>query len=188
MQPLPVHSKKALRPASDPKSDRQQYYMLAHGSHLVDTARFLGGEIRAVRARLNESFGAHCWFIDVAFANGSLGHLDLTVAVRMDWHEGFHAYGEHGAITAKTFNPWCFRTSEVDIFDERLGETRRVLGADGHFYRRQVEGFARAILDGTPIEGADIADGEASVRAMVAIRQSVQSGTWCSLAEMTGGV
>ncbi|TIS09072.1 MAG: Gfo/Idh/MocA family oxidoreductase, partial [Mesorhizobium sp.] len=116
VQPLPVTSKLARKPAGNPKADLRQYFMLAHGSHLVDTARFLCGEITAVRARLNERFGAYCWFVETEFANGALGHLDLTVAVRMDWHEGFQLYGENGSVIAKTFNPWYFRASEVDIF------------------------------------------------------------------------
>ena len=59
VQPLPVTSKLARKPAGDPKADRRHYFMLAHGSHLVDTARFLCGEITAVRARLAERFGAY---------------------------------------------------------------------------------------------------------------------------------
>ncbi|TIR98777.1 MAG: Gfo/Idh/MocA family oxidoreductase, partial [Mesorhizobium sp.] len=108
VQPLPVTSKLARKPAGNPKADLRQYFMLAHGSHLVDTARFLCGDITAVRARLNQRFGAYCWFVETEFANGALGHLDLTVAVRMDWHEGFQLYGENGSVIAKTFNPWYF--------------------------------------------------------------------------------
>lgn len=188
IQPTPVTSASARKPAGDPKADKQQYYMLAHGSHLVDTARYLGGPIEAVRARLSERFGAWCWFVDVEYASGTLGHLDLTVAVRMDWHEGFQIYGERGAIIGKTYNPWYFRSSEVDIFKEADAGWHRTLGADGHFYRRQVEGFARAVLDGSSVEGAGIDDGEATVRAMIAIRESVRRGETVALADVTGSV
>ncbi len=88
VQPLMVTSRHARKPAENPKADLDRYYMLAHGSHLVDTARFFAGEIVAVDARLLNRAGIRCWFVDVEFANGTLGHLDLTVAVRMDWHEG----------------------------------------------------------------------------------------------------
>ena len=73
-------------------------------------------------ARLRQRFGAYCWFVDVAFANGALGHLDLTVAVRMDWHEGFQIYGEHGSVLGKTYNPWLYKTSDVEIFHEATGD------------------------------------------------------------------
>ena len=96
VQPLPILSAGARKPAENPKADLRRYFMLAHGSHLVDTARFLCGELIEVNARLNEKFGAYSWFVDVAFANGCMGHLDLTVAVRMDWHEGLTLYGENG--------------------------------------------------------------------------------------------
>jgi predicted dehydrogenase len=187
-QPLIVTSASAKKPASDPKADRRRYYMLAHGSHLVDTARYLGGNIVAVTGRLSERFGAHCWFVDVEFESGALGHLDLTVAVRMDWHEGFQIYGENGSVLAKTYNPWYYKTSDVEIFRESNGEATRVLGADGHFYRRQLEGFADTILHGKAMRGADIEDGIASVRAMIAIARSVESGRRVALADVSGSL
>ena len=188
VQPLPILSVGAKKPVESPKADLKRYFMLAHGSHLVDTARFLCGDIVSVNARLTEKFGAYSWFVDVAFANGAMGHLDLTVAVRMDWHEGFQLYGEHGSVIAKTYNPWYYKTSDVEIFSEKDAAWRRPLGADGHFYRRQLEGFADTILTGAPLRGADISDGVASVRAMAAIAASVRSGQATRLADVSGPV
>jgi predicted dehydrogenase len=188
VQPLPITSKFARKPEGNPKADLRQYFMLAHGSHLVDTARFLCGEITAVRARLLERAGAYCWFVETEFANGALGHLDLTVAVRMDWHEGFQLYGENGSVLAKTFNPWYLRASEVEIFHEKDATTRKPLGADGHFFRRQLEGLADTVLTGAPMRGADVEDGIASIRAMVAIARSVETGGRVELASVTGSV
>lgn len=188
IQPLAQTGTAALKPAGDPKADKQRYYMLAHGSHLVDLARWLAGPIRAVQTRLLERYGAMCWFVDVDFENGTLGHLDLTLSVRMDWHEGFQIYGEHGSAIGKIFNPWYYKSSEVDIFREADGAYHRVLGADGHFYRRQLEAFADVVLDGAPMTGAGIADGLASIRAMVAIAQSAKSGKPVDLASVAGPV
>ena len=188
VQPLVVTSALAKKPAGNPKADLKRYYMLAHGSHLVDTARYFAGEIDAVTARLSNGKGMHSWYVDVEFANGALGHLDLTVAVRMDWHEGFQIYGRNGSVIGKTYNPWYYKSSDVDIFREGVAGSFRPLGADGHFYRRQVEGFAATILDGAPMIGADIADGIASVRAMIAIRQSVETGRTIRLADVSGPV
>lgn len=188
VQPLPVTSRLARKPAGNPKADLRQYFMLAHGSHLVDTARFLCGDIVAVRARLNEKFGAYCWFVETEFASGALGHLDLTVAVRLDWHEGFQLYGENGSVIARTFNPWYFRASEVEIFHEKTATAHKPLGADGHFFRRQLEGLADTVLNGTPMRGANVEDGIASIRAMVAIARSVVSGERVELASVSGAV
>lgn len=188
LQPLMVASAQAKRPAGNPKADKRRYYLLGHGSHLVDTARFLGGEIVAVRSRLAEKFGAYCWFVETEFADGALGHLDLTIAVRMDWHEGFQVYGEHGSVVGKTYNPWYLRASDVECFSERDGQYHRVLGADAHFYKLQVEGLAETVLDGAPMRGADVDEGVAAVRALVAVARSVESGDWVSLADATGDV
>ena len=186
LQPLMVTSASARRPAGDPKANRRRYNLLGHGSHLVDTARYLGGEITAIRATLVEKFGAHCWFAETAFSNGAVGHLDLTVAVRMDWHEGFQVYGEHGSVLGKTPNPWYLKTSEVECFSTKDGQYHRPLGEDAHPYKLQVEGFADVILNGAPMIGATAEDGLAAVRALVAIAQSVETGDWVQLADVTG--
>jgi predicted dehydrogenase len=91
-------------------------------------------------------------------------------------------------VLAKTYNPWYFKSSDVEIFHESDATFRRPLGADGHFYRRQVEGFADAVLNGRPTRGATVEDGVASVRAMAAIAQSVREGRAVTLAEAEGPV
>ena len=45
-----------------------------------------------------------------------------------------------------------------------------------------------SILNGAPMTGADIEDGIASVRAMVAIAQSVRTGQPVRLADVAGPV
>jgi predicted dehydrogenase len=188
VQPSIITSKNALRPAGNPKADKSRYYLMTHGSHLVDTARFLGGEIISVQARQVVKFDAYCWFVATEFANGSVGHLDLTVAVRMDWHEGFQIYGEHGSVVGKTYNPWFFRSSDVECFSTKDGQYHRVLGADAHFYRLQLEGFADTILHQAPMQGATVKDGVAAVRALVAIAQSAKTGEVVRLADVKGSI
>jgi predicted dehydrogenase len=188
IQPLARQGTRVLRPSGDPKADKQRYNMLGHGSHLVDLARYLGGSIKAVDAKLRQKFGAYCWFIDVDFENGALGHLDLTLAIRMDWHEGFQVYGQNGSAIAKIYNPWYYKSSDVELFHEKDATTTRVLGADAHFYRRQLEGFADTVLHRAPMLGADIHDGAASMRAMVAIAQSVKTGQPVALTDASGAL
>lgn len=188
LQPLIVTSEQAKRPAGDPKADRERYYLLGHGSHLVDTARFLGGRLRSVRARLVRKFGAYCWLVDVEFEDGAAGQLDLTIAVRMDWHEGFQIYGEHGSVIGKTYNPWYLRASDVECFSTKDGQYRRLLGADAHFYRLQVEGFADTILHGAPMQGAGVEDGLAAVQALAAISESVRTGQAIRIDEARGAI
>src|SRR5262249_21173720 len=92
LQPIPLHSGSARKPEGNPKADKRRYFLLTHGSHLVDTARFFGGEIAAVRARLSEKFGSYCWFVEIEYASGAMGHLDLTIPIRGDFEEGFQIY------------------------------------------------------------------------------------------------
>jgi predicted dehydrogenase len=105
----------------------------------------------------------------------------------MDWHEGFQIYGEHGSVIGKTYNPWYFRSSDVECFSERDGQYHRLLGADAQFYRLQLEAFADTILRGVPQVGANAADGTAAIRGLVAINRSAESGEWVRLADVTGG-
>jgi predicted dehydrogenase len=176
LQPIPRRSAHAHRPDRNPKEDRRRYLMLAHGSHLIDTTRYLAGDISAVAARLVERAGSHCWFVQLEMANGAVGHLDLTVGLRMDWHEGFNVYGEHGSAVGRTVLPWYLRTSEVECFSARDRRYHRPLGEDSHFFRRQVEGFAAAALDGAPMRGATVDDGLAALRVMDAIERSIAAG------------
>ncbi|NIF22300.1 Gfo/Idh/MocA family protein [Candidatus Pantoea multigeneris] len=188
VQPQIVKSLSRRKPAIDPKADLQQYYLLAHGSHLIDTAMFLAGEITEIEARFLHRGGVHCWYMDVAFANGTLGHLDLSVGVRMDWHEGFQIYGENGSILGKTFNPWLYKSSEVDIFHEKTASWSRALAADGQFYRRQLESFANAVLSESEVAGTGIEEGLLIVKAMAAIQASVRTGKSVQVAAAKGAI
>src|SRR5262249_40405091 len=111
LQPIVHTSEQARRPAGNPKADKRRYFMLTHGSHLVDTARFLAGEITAVRARCSERSGTYCWFVEADLANGALAHFELTIPIRGDFEEGFRVYGEHGSVQGKVFLPWFHKSS-----------------------------------------------------------------------------
>ena len=188
LQPLPLTSAAARRPAGNPKADQRRYFILTHASHLVDTARWLGGEIVSVRARLVERFGAFCWYVEVGFASGALGHLDLTIPTRGDFEEGFQIQGEHGSVKGQVFLPWYHKTSVVECFSVKNGQYCRPLGEDAHTYKLQLEAFADTILNGTPQRGATVEDGTAALRALVAIARSVESGAEVRLADATGAV
>jgi predicted dehydrogenase len=188
LQPAIVRSANSKRPEGDPKANRESYFLLGHGSHLVDTARFLGGEIIRVYAKLVQKYDAYCWFVTTDFADGSVGHLDLTLVVRMGWHEGFHIYGEFGSVTGKIFNPWYLRSAEVECFSLRDRQFKRVLGEDAHFYRLQVESFADAVRGDESFPAAGIEDGFAAIQTLRAIQLSVQKGEPVAVANVTGAI
>ncbi len=188
LQPPAMTSPQARRPAGDPKADRRRYFLLTHGSHLVDLARCLAGELVGVRARLLQKCGAYCWFVDVEFASGSLGHLDLHVPLRGDFEEGFQIAGSGGSVRGRLHLPWYHKAGEVEGFSVRDGQYHRPLGADAYTYKLQIESFAATVLDGAPQQGADAADGLAVMRAMVAIARSAESGQPVALADVSGGI
>lgn len=188
LQPIVRASNKAKRPEGNPKTDKRRYFMLTHGSHLVDTARYLAGEITTVRARCSERLGTYCWFIEADLAGGAIAHLELTISVRGDFEEGFRIYGEQGSVQGKVLLPWYHKTSIVECFSEKDRQFRRPLGEDAYTYKLQIENFADAILHGRPQRGASIEDGLAAMKTMVAIARSVESGNTVKVSEIKGAV
>jgi len=188
LQPLAIASMDAVKPMGNPKSDKRRYFMLTHGSHLVDSARFLAGDLEAVSAKLVERHDSFCWFITVDFRGGHIGHLDLTVPLRGDFQEGFQIYGELGSAYGKIPLPWFHKSGEVECFSVKDRTYRKVLGEDAYSYKLQLEGFADAILHGAPQLGATVDDGSAAMRAMVAIARSVERGECVRLDTVSGTV
>lgn len=168
------------------QKDPFAYNLVTHGSHLVDTARYIGGEIESMQASYREKYGAVTFQVNTHYKNGAVGNLDLTVAVKMDWHEGFFVYGENGSVVAKTYNPWYFMASDVEVFDARDMQYHRPHCPDGHFYKLQMEGFADTILNNAPMNGANIDDGVAAIRALCAISESVKENRRVKLSEVKG--
>ncbi len=187
LQPTALKSTQAVAPTTNPKADLERYYMMAHGSHLIDTARFLAGPIGSVSAKLRQKFGAYCWFVDVEFESGAVGHLDLTIKIRGDWHEGFQIYGENGSAFGKTPNPWFYKSSEVECYWEPKQQYYRPLAADGFSYRLQLEHFAEVILHEMSPIGTDILEGLEISKAMIAIKRSIAANRSIYLDQVTEG-
>jgi predicted dehydrogenase len=183
LQPVRHISAAARRPEGNPRADQRRYFLLTHGSHLVDTTRWLGGDILSVRARLLERFGAFCWQAEVEFASGALGQLEMIIPARADFEEGFHVQGEHGSVKGRAFLSWYHKAGEVECFSTRDREYRRPLGEEAHAYKLQLESFAATILDGAPQRGANIEDGVQAMRALAAIARSTETGEPVRLAD-----
>lgn len=189
VMPVLYSSDAMKKPAGNPKAVLDRYYLLGHGSHLFDTAMYFMGPVEQVSARYVHRGKLHSWLIDCDFADGSIGALDLTIAIAQRWHEGCEIYGTGGTIFARTFNPWEFRSSIVECYDSRTDVISTPAAYDGQFYRRELEGFADSILHGTPCTGATARDGIQIMQALLAVYRSVQAGgEWMRLSEMEGGL
>lgn len=185
LYPVPVESKNIRRPEGNPKLNRQRYTLITHSPHLIDRAHFLVGQITRVRARHRAIGTAQGWSIDLDFENGCLGHLLLISPRHGDFEEGFRIHGENGMAQGSFTLPW-YQRGYVECF--KNGEYRRLLGEDDFTFRRQIEGFADSILNHSPQHGANIVEGIETVRTLVAISISTETGGWVNIADVTGGV
>jgi len=188
LHPILVRGENTLKPAEDPKMDKRRYFLLTHGSHLFDTAAFLGGPIAAVKARARESAGSYIWAVEVEFTAGCFGHLNLIVPARGDFEEGFQVFGSEGSIQGRLHLPWYRKAGSVECFSAKEQTYRKPLGADADTYKLQIEAFAAAILDGAPQHGATAAEGVANLRALVATVRSAECGRPVRLDEVCGTV
>lgn len=188
VQPLIERSAAVKASPYKQEKDYETYKLLDHCSHLLDTARYLGGEIKALQARHNRVEELSCWQIGIAYANGVIGTLDYSLNIAMDWREGFLVYGKNGSIQAKTYNPWFFKSSEVEVYWAESEKYERPIGFDAHVFKLQMRGFADQILHGGPMQGAAIDDGIAAVRGIAAIKRSAASGQWVELEQMKGKI
>ena len=126
--------------------------------------------------------------MDVDFADGSLGHLDLIIAIRGDFEEGFTIHGEYGSVKGHVYLPWFHKSSVVECFSTKDRVFRRPLGEDAYTYKLQLEGFADSILHEKSLYGAGIDDGVAAMRMMIAIARSAESGESIRIDDVTGAV
>jgi predicted dehydrogenase len=188
LQPIPVHSTLKKTPAVEPKSNKRRYFLLTHGSHLLDTTRFLAGPIGEVRARYQVSAEAHTWSISLDFVNGGAGQLSLVIPSRGDFEEGVQVFGEHGSVQGRLNLPWYRKAGNLECFSARDSVYRRPLGPDADTYKLQLEAFGDRILKGSGERGASIEDGVANIRALVAIARSTESGRSIRLDEVSGEV
>lgn len=188
-QPVIYSSDQARKPAGNPKAVLDHYYILGHGSHLFDTALYFMGGIERLSARYVNKGKIHSWLVDCDFACGAIGTLDLTIAIAQQWHEGCEIYGTGGTVFAKIYNPWEFRSADVQCCAKDEDVIMTPCAYDGQFYRRELEGFADSILNGTPCTGADADAGIEVMKAMIATYQSVHEGSrWITLSEVDGAL
>ena len=78
VMPILYSSGSMRKPSGNPKAVLDHYYILGHGSHLLDTALYFMGPIDRISARYVHKGSMHSWLIDCDFACGAIGTLDLT--------------------------------------------------------------------------------------------------------------
>ena len=156
------------------KADRRRYLLATHGAHVFDTMRMLVGDPSIVHAHLAQVGGDFSWHGNARIADGALCGFELSANVHSEYAEGIEVYGERGHVRVRSYFPFYRRTSEVRYFDEASGEAREPEFGATDPYQRQVEAFARAIVDGTPTTPSG-EDGVAALRIIEAVAASAAS-------------
>jgi len=106
---------------------------------------------------------------------GGLASFEISANVHAKWAEGFDVYGELGHLSVRSSFPFFRRASEVELFLEGDATTTSPSFGDTDPYERQLEAFARAVLDGGPASPSG-EDGVAAVRFIEAVRTSASRG------------
>ena len=186
LQPVMVPTAAVRRPKGNPKANLPVYYLHGHGSHLFDTALFLGGRNpcparnpygKVRQSLLDDNRRVRSWFRGAPRPDHARAH---------GFARGLSSLCGRGHRLSRTDNPWYFRSSEVECFSVKDGVARKVHGADAHFYKLQLEGFADSVLHGTPQHGATAEDGTHILRALTAVSKACRTGERVVLAEVDG--
>lgn len=170
----PMISDVSLRPAVDPKADRQHYNLWTQGAHLFDSIRCLAGPITAVNSQVAQRDGNFTWHGTMELTSGGIGHFELICKACADWCERYEVFGETGNISASLSLPFYHRPAMVRAFDGKTRITSAPLGEHSNAYVNQLDAFAAAVLDGAPAN-PDVRDGLAAVRILEAVAESTST-------------
>ncbi len=157
------------------KADRERYLLRTHGSHLFDCIRYLAGDVTSVSARVAHKGDDFTWHGTGRLASsGGLVSFEISANVHSDWSEGFEIFGEAGSIQVQSHFPFFKRASDVRVFLEKSGAAVSPAFSDTNAYERQLESFARSILDDKQAN-PDGRDGRAVVALLEATASSASN-------------
>jgi predicted dehydrogenase len=153
--------------------------LLDNGCHMMDLARYFGGDVVEVYARV-ATLGFAVEVEDVAlvslkFASGALGSVE-TSWTATGWEEAFWIYGTQGAL--EYTNRWgepllrhSFRVSPGTTWSETDSATYRFAGHGAH--QRSIAAFLAAIRGEQPVVCSG-EDGLEAVRLVMAGYESAR--------------
>lgn len=155
--------------------------LLDNGCHLMDLARYLGGNVRSVHAR-TATLGFDVEVEDTSvctleFTSGALGTVEASWTAT-GWEEGFWLYGTRGALeyTNRTGAPTlrhAHRASPNTDWARPDEATYRFGGLDAH--HRGVQAFLAAVRGERAVVCTG-EDGREAVRLVLAAYESARAG------------
>ena len=172
---------KGVTPSFTTKASAGGGTMLDNGCHLADLARFLGGSVAEVYARMGTlryavevEDNAH---ISVRFDDGAIGVIETSWSAT-GWEEGFWLYGSEGALECTNrYGPptvrHSYRSSPGQAWDETDVTVHSFSGSVNH--TRHVLGFVNAVKGEGPLVCTG-EDGREAVRIILAAYRSAELG------------
>ena len=166
-----------VRPSFTTKASAGGGTLLDNGCHLADLARFFGGSVREVYARMatlkypvEVEDTAH---VSMVYGDGSLGLIEAAWTAT-GWEEGFWVYGTEGALECTNrYGPQnlrhAYRASPGSDWDRTDVTTFEFTGASSH--TRHVMAFVAAVRGEGPVVCSGV-DGREAVRLILAAYDS----------------
>jgi predicted dehydrogenase len=143
---------------------------------------------RAASDGKGDSARGHIWGVELRFANGASGQSLLLLPRAGEFEEGFELHCSGGHVTC-TFPYVWFQRERTRIYSAARKLSWGPDAQDCHTFRLQLESLARSILTGTPQVNANLEDGIACVKALVAGAYSaLQGGEWVDIETVSGDV
>lgn len=158
------------------KADAERYRLLTHGAHLFDGLRYLAGDLDWIAAHRSTIAGDLAWHGTSSIAeSGGLASFELTTNVHGEWSEGTDVHGELGTIRIRS--PYVFSRagSWVELYVEAEGIAQVPHFSDTDPFKRQLESFALAILEGHETDPSP-QDGVRALQLVEATAESVARG------------
>lgn len=168
---------KGVRPSFTTRASAGGGTLLDNGCHLADLARFFGGSVNEVFARIGTlkypvevEDTAH---VSMRYADGSLGVIEAAWTAT-GWEEGFWVYGTDGALECTNrYGPQnlrhAYRASPGSDWDRTDVTTFEFTGASSH--TRHVMAFVAAVRGEGPVVCSGV-DGREAVRLILAAYES----------------
>ncbi len=158
------------------KTDRERYQLATQGAHVFDGLEVFGGPATWVSARVGHVGNDYTWHGIAGMRNSEgLISFEISTDVRGEWAEGMEIYGEFGHISTRTPFPFFRHASEVEVHVEAEDISLVPHFGDTDPFKRQIEAFARAILDDTPTDPTP-EDGVRAVQWIEAVSESSRNG------------
>jgi predicted dehydrogenase len=158
------------------KADRARHLLTTHGVHVFDGMRSLVGDLTGLSVVRTELGGDYAWHgRGTIERGGGTATFEIVAVVHADWSEGFDVYGQLGHVAVRSWFPFYRRASEVRCYLESDGVATAPRFGDADPYERQLEAFARAIVEDLPTD-PDAADGLAAVEMVAACAESARRG------------